>query len=234
LPGGSRRGSRTPFETRSYDQDDGVGLLLDTFRDFHRAYFFFSNPLGVQTDAIYTRGKDTTSASTPWWDNAGRITNAGYIVSFRFRFKSLRFSNVPEQTWGLALYRVILGKSEYDYWPYVTQRVEGLTQQFAPVGGWKMCRPTEYSAHSLRAAGQRSFSSIQPGPAISPNPATPPGFMDKFEHRAGLDAKFVAKDSLTFDVTLNPDFSQVESGRPAGHHQPALCGLLPGEAAVLH
>jgi hypothetical protein len=36
------------------EQDDGVGLLLDTFRDFHRAYFFYSNPLGVQTDAIYT------------------------------------------------------------------------------------------------------------------------------------------------------------------------------------
>src|SRR5882762_917572 len=32
------------------DQDDGVGILLDTFRDFHRAYYFSSNPLGVQTD----------------------------------------------------------------------------------------------------------------------------------------------------------------------------------------
>src|SRR5258708_20285554 len=39
------------------DQDDGVGVLLDTFRDFHRAYFFYSNPLGVQTDAIYTEGQ---------------------------------------------------------------------------------------------------------------------------------------------------------------------------------
>ena len=39
------------------DQDDGVGVLLDTFRDFHRAYYFFSNPLGVQTDAIYTEGQ---------------------------------------------------------------------------------------------------------------------------------------------------------------------------------
>src|SRR5260370_7589221 len=39
------------------DQDDGVGVLLDTYRDFHRAYFFYSNPLGVQTDAIYTEGQ---------------------------------------------------------------------------------------------------------------------------------------------------------------------------------
>src|SRR4029077_2586828 len=47
-----------------------------------------------------------------------------------------------------------------------------------------------------------------------PSNGTAPGFSDVFEHRAGLDAKFVAKDALTFDVTLNPDFSQVESDDP--------------------
>ena len=42
----------------------------------------------------------------------------------------------------------------------------------------------------------------------------PPVFQNAFEHRSGLDAKFVAKDSLTFDVTVNPDFSQVETDDP--------------------
>ncbi len=196
------------------DQDDGVGLLLDTFRDFHRAYFFYSNPLGVQTDAIYTEGQGYDFSFDTLWDNAGRVTPGGYIVFFSIPFKSLRFSDAPQQTWGLALYRVILGKSEYDYWPYVTQRVEGLTQQFAPVGGLEHVsagRNIQLIPYGLLASDH--FLN-QPGPGISPNPATPPGFMDKFEHRAGLDAKFVAKDALTFDVTLNPDFSQVESDDP--------------------
>src|SRR4030088_282351 len=39
------------------DQDDGVGVFLDTFHDKHRAYYFFSNPLGIQRDAIYTEGQ---------------------------------------------------------------------------------------------------------------------------------------------------------------------------------
>src|SRR6266446_4346769 len=196
------------------DQDDSVGVLLDTFRDFHRAYFFYSNPLGVQTDAIYTEGQGYDFSFDTLWDNAGRVTPDGYIVFFSIPFKSLRFSHAPEQTWGLALYRVILRKSEYDYWPYMTQRVEGLTQQFAPVGGLEHVSPgrnIQLIPYGLLASDH--FLN-QPGPAISPNPATPPGFMDKFEHRAGLDAKFVAKDSLTFDVTLNPDFSQVESDDP--------------------
>jgi hypothetical protein len=189
------------------DQDDGVGILLDTYRDFHRAYFFFSNPLGVQTDAIYTEGQGYDFSFDTLWDNAGRVMNDGYVVFFSIPFKSLRFSNAPEQTWGVALYRVILRKSEYDYWPYVTQRVEGLTQQFAPVSGLEHVSPgrnIQLIPYGLLASDH--FLN-QPG-------GGPPGFIDKFEHRAGLDAKFVAKDSLAFDVTLNPDFSQVESDDP--------------------
>src|SRR5260370_33997771 len=111
------------------DQDDGVGVLLDTFRDFHRAYYFFSNPVGVQTDAIYTEGQVYDYSFDTLWDNTGRVRNDCYVVFFSIPFKSLRFSHDPDQTWGIALYRTILLESEYDYCPYVTQRVEGLTQQ---------------------------------------------------------------------------------------------------------
>ncbi|PYT56864.1 MAG: hypothetical protein DMG35_21320 [Acidobacteria bacterium] len=193
------------------DQDDGVGVLLDTFRDFHRAYYFFSNPLGVQTDAIYTEGQGYDYSFDTLWDTSGRVLNDGYIVLFSIPFKSLRFSDGAEQTWGIALYRVILRKSEYDYWPYITQRVEGLTQQFAPVGGFERVAPgrnIQLIPYGLLASDH--FLN-QPNP---PNPATPPAYRDNFEHRAGLDAKFVFKDALTFDVTLNPDFSQVESDDP--------------------
>ena len=189
------------------DQDDGVGVLLDTFRDFHRAYFFYSNPLGVQTDAIYTEGQGYDFSFDTLWDNAGRITGDGYIVFFSVPFKSLRFSNDPQQTWGVALYRVILRKSEYDYWPYLTQRVAGLTQQFAPVGGLEKVSPGRNI--QLIPYGLLANDHFLDQPSNGP-----PGFMDKYEHRAGLDAKFVSQDALTFDLTLNPDFSQVESDDP--------------------
>ena len=195
-------------------QDDGVGVFLDTFRDFHRAYYFFSNPLGVQTDAIYTEGQGYDYSFDTLWDNAGRVTKDGYIVFFSIPFKSLRFSHGPEQTWGVGLYRAILRKSEYDLWPYVTQRVEGLTQQFAPVGGLENVSPgrnIQLIPYGILASNHFLNQPVSPNP---PNPAPPPFFQDNFEHRAGLDAKFVVKDSLSFDVTLNPDFSQVESDDP--------------------
>src|SRR5256886_3448103 len=190
------------------DQDDGVGVFLDTFHDKHRAYYYFSNPLGIQQDAIYTEGQGYDFSFDTVWNAEGRLTRDGYVVWFAIPFKSLRFSHEPEQTWGVALYRTILRKSEYDYWPYVTQRVQGLAQQFAPVSGLEHVSPG------------RNIQLIPYGLLASshflnqPTNGTAPGFSDVFEHRAGLDAKFVAKDALTFDVTLNPDFSQVESDDP--------------------
>ena len=196
------------------DQDDGVGVLLDTFRDAHRAYYFFSNPLGVQTDAVYTEGQGYDFSFDTLWDNAGRVTSDGYVVFFSIPFKSLRFSHEPEQTWAVALYRTILRKSEYDYWPYVTQRVAGLTQQFAPVGGIENVSPGRNIQLIPYGILADDHFLNQPFPGNPPGTAPPPAFKDQFEHRAGLDAKFVLKDSLTFDVTLNPDFSQVESDDP--------------------
>ena len=190
------------------DQDDGVGVFLDTFHDKHRAYYYFSNPLGIQQDAIYTEGQGYDFSFDTVWNTEGRLKKDGYIVWFSIPFKSLRFSHEPEQTWGVALYRTILRKSEYDYWPYVTQRVQGLAQQFAPVNGLEHVSPG------------RNIQLIPYGLLASshflnqPTNGAAPGFKDVFEHRAGLDAKFVAKDALTFDVTLNPDFSQVESNDP--------------------
>jgi hypothetical protein len=189
------------------DQDDTVGVLLDTFRDQRRAYYFAANPLGIQSDAIYTEGQGYDFTFDTLWYTEGRLTNKGYVVWFQIPFKSLRFARTPEQTWGIALYRVILRKSEYLYWPYITQRVQGLTQQLAPVSGLENISPgrnIQLIPYGLLA---RSSFLDQRDPA---NPAR----RTDFEHRGGLDAKFVVRDALTFDVTLNPDFSQVESNEP--------------------
>src|SRR6266704_5982591 len=188
-------------------QDENVAVFLDTFRDRHRSYYFGANPLGIQTDAIYTEGQGYDYSFDTVWRTEGRLTPGGYAVWFSIPFKSLRFSHAPEQTWDVMLFRQILRKSEVDTWPYVTQRVEGITQQFAPAGGLEKISPgrnIQLIPYGLLA---RNHFLNQPFPLN-------PSFQNAFEHRGGLDAKFVARDALTFDVTLNPDFSQVESDDP--------------------
>jgi len=199
---------------RILDRDDGVGILLDTFLDFHRAYYFYSNPLGVQTDAIYTEGLGYDFSFDTLWHNSGQLTKDGYIVFFAIPFKSLRFSKAPNQTWGVALYRVILRKSEFDYWPYITQRVEGITQQFAPVAGPENVSPgrnIQLIPYGLLASDHFLNQPTQPNLAgVIP----PPDFRTVSSTARGWMRNFVAKGALTFDITLNPDFSQVESDDP--------------------
>lgn len=67
--------------------DDQVGTILDTFNDGNRAFAFFSNPLGIQQDFIYSNGGNTFDSS--WdtiWDAVSRITDFGYVVEFKIPY----------------------------------------------------------------------------------------------------------------------------------------------------
>src|SRR6266540_3929058 len=83
--------------------DDEVVLYLDTFRDRERAYFFMTNPLGVQMDGILTEGQDEDLSWDAVWQSDGRLTPDGYVVRMTIPFRSLRFPSAPAQTWGVAL-----------------------------------------------------------------------------------------------------------------------------------
>ncbi|MSV29320.1 MAG: hypothetical protein EXQ52_11365 [Bryobacterales bacterium] len=184
--------------------DDLIVVFLDTFHDRRRAYEFVVNPLGVQLDLILTEGQGEDSSFDTLWKSGGRITDDGYVVWMAIPFKSLRFKNAAAQTWGVGVCRVTIRASELFCWPGITQKIDGFVQQLATVEGMESISPGRnlqlipYGAF----AGSRFLA------------ANTPGFVRANEARAGLDAKLVLHDSLSLDVALNPDFSQVESDEP--------------------
>src|SRR5204863_2768485 len=121
--------------------DDQVIVFIDTFRDGQRAYFFAVNPLGVQRDGIFSEGQDDDDSFDTVWRSEGTLTESGYVVRIEIPFKSLRFSSAPEQTWGIALGRIIQRNNEESYWPYITRRVQGFVQQFARATGLRNISP---------------------------------------------------------------------------------------------
>ncbi len=60
--------------------DDSVSVMIDAFHDRHRAYMFFSNPLGVQRDGITTEGQSDDYNFDTVWSSEGRLTRDGYAV----------------------------------------------------------------------------------------------------------------------------------------------------------
>lgn len=188
--------------------DEGVEVFIDTFNDKQRAYLFAANPYGVQLDGIYTEGQGYQFSFDTIWYTKGKITDDGFIVIMSIPFKSLRFRESPTQDWGIAVVRIIPRNNEFVYWPYVSNRLEGFVSQFGTVKWTDLPSPGRniqlipYGVYSNRRL--LDFRSDEEGF----------GFRTKDEGRIGLDGKFVFRDALTLDLTVNPDFSQVESDQP--------------------
>lgn len=188
-------------------EDDVVGVVLDTFQDRRRAYLFLANPLGVQADGIVGEGQEDDYSFDTLWYSEGRLTEEGFIVWMAIPFRSLRFSAARTQTWGIALGRVIPRLNEQSFWPYITRRVAGFLQQLATLEGLENISP----GRNWQFIPYGAFAAAR---FLDPVGKGGPAWRTEIEGRGGLDAKFVLRDAFTLDLTVNPDFSQVESDDP--------------------
>lgn len=188
------------------DDDDAVALQLDTFGDRKHAYAFQVSAAGVQRDGIWTESVDSWDFSfDAIWRSDSRRTEFGYVALITIPFSSLRFSRSADQGWGLFVTRRIPRKSESAWWPAYSSRVAGRLTQAAVAAGIRgaasvrSLQLTPYSTAQAATSGDRN--TVSAGAAFS-RPV------------AGLDAKWVVRNSYVLDATLNPDFSQVESDEP--------------------
>lgn len=187
--------------------DDFVELTVDTFHDQRRGYVFWSNPLGIQAEALWTEGNGPDFSYDTLWHSRGERTGQGYIVWMAVPFRSLRFSSGDVQTWGVTLTRVIPRSNEWSYWPYVSGKIDGRLNQAASMNGMERISP----GRNIQLIPYGVFRSFR---ALDQRDPAAPAYTSKTEFDGGLDAKFVLKDSLVLDVTVNPDFAQVESDSP--------------------
>ncbi|NKB33176.1 MAG: hypothetical protein GKR91_08765 [Pseudomonadales bacterium] len=191
--------------------DDRVGLTIDTFNDQRTALSFHSTPLGIQWDARWTEGSslragfDITFDSV--WNSDGQLTDQGYMVSMAVPLRSLRFPDSDEQLWRVQFGRNIPRLSEFAYWPQYTIEIEGRLNQTALLRGIENVSPGNNSQFI-------PFLFARDVEALDASALGGPKFDSTTEQDVGLDAKFVFNDSWVLDLTLNPDFSQVESDEP--------------------
>lgn len=190
--------------------DERLDLFLDTYHDFRRAYVFTVNPLGYQMDGLWTEGMRSPydRSFDTVWHSRGKRTDRGFVVWLAIPFKSLRFEGTPEQTWGIAFIRWIPRVNESATWPRISTRIEGRLNQEATLEGLKDIFPGR-NVQAIPHATLRSFRALD-----RRDPDHPQFTSEAAKPEAGVDAKFVLKESFTLDTTVNPDFSQVESDEP--------------------
>jgi hypothetical protein len=183
--------------------DDRVSVSLDTFHDHRRAYVFSANAFGIQQDSISTEGQPDDSRFDTVWHAQGRKTAKGYVVWMAIPFKSLRFPGRSVQTWGIALGRTIPRRNETAFWPHISRRVQSFTAQMGTLTGIEQVSP----GRNVQVIPYGAFTRARLlGSGAS--------YSTTDDSRGGVDAKVVIRNAVTFDATLNPDFSQVESDDP--------------------
>jgi hypothetical protein len=191
--------------------DDWVGIVLDTFNDERRAFEFWVNPLGVQTDGIYTErgpGKGSRNFDDSWdaiWQSAGRLTEFGYEVEMAIPFNQIRFQSTDgPQIWGVDATRS---------WPREDRVHIGLF-------------PRDRGANSYLAQEEKliGFADGSPGKnvefvptltgfALQERPDYPPSseIEEDQDLELGATATWGITPNITLTGALNPDFSQIEA-----------------------
>ena len=203
---------RANFAPREEIQnDDWVGLLIDTFNDQRAAYGFGSSAAGVQSDG---RWSDLARGNNGWdgsyealWYTDSRLTDTGYMVQMTIPLRTLRFPANDEQTWRVQFSRRIPRLSEDSYWPAYSSLIEGRLNQAAVATGVRNVSPGR-NMQIVPFVFGRSYD------VLDTKATGGPAFNDSSETNIGVDAKLIIQDSLVLDATFNPDFSQVESDEP--------------------
>jgi len=185
-----------------YLRSDVFIVFIDPFMDKTNGFSFGVSPLGVQLDGLITSGGNfgvTTSWDNKWFSSVER-EEGRWVVEMAIPFKTLRFN--PElDTWGINFARNDLKRNESSAWTRVPRGYLASSMAFNGKMVWDQ-HPKKTGANiSLIPYGRGGVSVDYEQDSI------------RFPFDAGIDAKIAVSSALNLDVTIKPDFSQVEVDR---------------------
>lgn len=191
---------RRDFE---YDLNDNVGFAIGPYNDKQNGFFFVITPAGVQMEGTVTGGGTGDDSFNVFWDNKWFSKVVRYedrwIAELAIPFKSFRYRS-DVQEWNIAMDRWDLKRNTKSAW--IQTPIQFISASF-PYSGqlvWEDPIP--------KAKTNISFIPFIAGQTSSDREVTPVEQSSDFQ--AGFDAKVAVTPSLNLDLTVNPDFSQVE------------------------
>ncbi len=200
---------RRDFRGRAYDS---FSVILDTYKDKSNAFLFGINPYGVQREGFISNGGIQTrtqgssienNAFTLTWDNKwyseARMLDSCWIAEIAIPFNTIRFKDNVD-SWYVNFYRIDSEYGERSTWSPVPRNFSLVNIGFnrevqwdeAPKNPGKNISLIPYTAFRMT----RNFE---------------PQIPEKNELTLGGDAKIALSSALNLDLTVNPDFSQVEA-----------------------
>lgn len=185
-------------------EGDWVEINIDSYFDHRTAFSFTMTAAGVKGDeAVSNDGGNWDSNWDPVWFAEVTVDDSGWVAEMRIPFSQLRFAKKAEHVWGLQVNRRLFRKDERSVWQYIPKNASGWVSNFGLLKGIRGIQPPRRIELLPYGVSGLTTQESEPG-----NP-----FASGEETRlsAGLDAKIGVTSNLTLDVTINPDFGQVEA-----------------------
>lgn len=188
----------------SYPVSDAFGVYIDPYDDHTNGFSFAVNPKGVQREGLIQVGGNY-GVTTAWdilWLSEVRTYKDRWVVEMAIPFTSLRF-NSGSKKWRINFSRNDLKRNEGSSWASVPRNFNIASLAFCGELIWDV--PFE--------SKKKSIAIIPYVTAGTQKTHQPTAEKRIFTKNLGTDARIGITNSLQLDLTLNPDFSQVEVDR---------------------
>lgn len=194
----------TPSLRRDFrgEANDNFVVTFDTYQDNTNAFQFGINPYGVQREGLISNGgNDQNGLSLNWdnkWYSAAQMLDNRWVCEFAIPFKTVRYKD-GLSAWNINFYRIDSHKAERSTWTPIPRVYPLVSLAFVRKLYWDkpLASPGAHVSLIPYVAARASKNFEAGTPAVS-------------ELQAGGDVKIAVSSAMNLDLTINPDFSQVE------------------------
>ncbi|QCX01691.1 carbohydrate binding family 9 domain-containing protein [Aggregatimonas sangjinii] len=185
-------------------QGDWVGIFIDSYHDKRSAFGFITTAAGVKADFFSSEnGNNEDENWNPIWYTKTNIDSEGWTAEMKIPFSQLKFGKAKEQVWGIQVDRQYFRGEERYAWQRIKQDTPGFVSEFGLLDGLLNLEPQkQLEIQPYGVAKLETYEAEEGNPFRDGNDSQITG---------GLDAKIGITNDLTLDLTVNPDFGQVEA-----------------------
>lgn len=183
---------------------DWIEFNIDSYHDKRTAFSFNVTAAGVKGDELVSEnGNNWDDSWNPIWYTKTNIDEQGWTAELKIPFSQIKFGKEENQVWGLQSTRRFFREEERSLWQRVPLDAPGWVSEFGELHGLKNIESQkQLEIQPYTVASGETYEAEEGNPFRTGN---------ETDINFGLDAKIGITNDLTLDLTVNPDFGQVEA-----------------------
>jgi hypothetical protein len=191
----------------NFGKNDNFILFMDTYGDLTNGFAFGTNAVGAQWDGTMYDGGSVDLNWDNKWTSAIYNDSSKYVWEAAIPFTSIRYKNGIKE-WGINFSRNDLKSTEKSSWATMPRNFPTASLSYTGNLIWDQELPSHQNNFSLipylKTSYSKEFANADGSKINTPSTKI---------NEIGMDAKISLSSSLNLDLTVNPDFSQVEVDR---------------------